>query len=83
MVDRKTINNWKAKARAELDSAGHSFDALGKYKEKVSKQLNSDFLIYKVNNRKLDPSLPSFIFKTGRSMLEINARDHAPNGPYW
>ena len=33
LVDKATVSNIKASARAEMDSSGHNFDAVGKYRE--------------------------------------------------
>lgn len=31
LLDNATVSNIKASARAEMDSSGHNFDAVGKY----------------------------------------------------
>lgn len=64
LVDNATMSNIKARARAEMDSSGHNFEAVGKYREKVCEKLDDSYLIYKVHNRSLDPSRPSFVFKS-------------------
>ena len=70
-VNNSTLNNIKAKARAEIDSAGHNFDAVGKYKESVSQKLQDPYLIYKVNNKALDSTRPSYVFKSSREQIQI------------
>ena len=35
LVDKATVSNIKANAREEMDSSGHSFHAVGKYREKL------------------------------------------------
>lgn len=49
LISNATMSNIKAHARAEMDSNGHNFDAVGKYKEKVCEKLSDPFLIYKVH----------------------------------
>ena len=71
LVSNATMLNIKAHARAEMDSSGHNFDAVGKYKEKVCEKLSDPFLIYKVHNKSLDNSRPSFVFKSSKQQLQI------------
>ena len=54
-----------------MDNSGHNFDAVGKYREKVLEKLDDPYLIYKVHNKSLDPSRPSFVFKTSKEQLQI------------
>ena len=35
LVDKATVSNITASAREEIDSSGHSFHAVGKYREKL------------------------------------------------
>ena len=56
LVDKATVSNVEASAMAEMDSSGHNFDAVGKYREKVCERLDDPYLIYKVHNKSLDPS---------------------------
>ena len=70
-VNNSTLSNIKAKARAELEHTGHNFDAVGKYKQSVSQKLEDLFLIYKVNNKELDGTRPSFVFKSSKEQLQI------------
>jgi len=82
LVNNSTLDNIKAKARAEIDHAGHNFDAVGKYRESVCQKLNDPFLIYKVNNKALDGTRPSYVFKTSKEQLQIAVdMDREGNSP--
>ena len=71
LTNNSKLNNIKAKARAEINVAGHNFDAVGKYKESVCRKLEDPYLIYKVNNKALDATRPSFVFKSSKEQLQI------------
>ena len=71
LVDKATVSNIKASARAEMDSSGHNFDAVGKYLGNVCEKLDDHYQIYKVHNNSLDPSRPSFVFKSSKEQLQI------------
>ena len=71
LISSAAMSNIKATARAEMDSCGHNFDAVGKYRENVCQKLNDPFLIYKVHNKSPDPGKPSFVFKSSREQLQI------------
>lgn len=70
-VNNSTLNNIKAKARAEIEHPGHSFHAVGKYKGSVGQKLQDPFLIYKVNNKALDGAYPSFYSRVGRNSYRL------------
>lgn len=82
LVNNVAVSNMKASARAEMDSSGHNFDAVGNYRDEVCQKLGDPFLIYKVHNKSLDPSQPSFVFKSSRVQLQIAVdMDRQRNNP--
>lgn len=68
LLDSKKISNLKAKINKENNPAGHSFEAVAHLKRKSDEK--DEHLIYKMNDRHMNPDEPSYVFKT--SKLKIN-----------
>lgn len=68
LTDAKKIRNMK---RMEVDAIGHSFDAVGKLKEKCDEK--DEFLIYRINNKNHNNE-PSYVFKTSKIMAEVGIK---------
>ncbi|KAJ7391539.1 hypothetical protein OS493_017233 [Desmophyllum pertusum] len=82
LVNNVAVSNIKASAKAEMDSSGHNVDDVGKYRDQVCQKLGDPFLIYKVHNKSLDPSQPSFVFKNSREQMQIAVdMDRQRNNP--
>lgn len=70
-IKNATPNNM-AKARAEIEHAGYSFDAVGKYKESVGQKLEDPFLIYISSEQQGFGWSPCLIlFKSRKEQLQI------------
>ena len=67
-LEPRKVNSIKAKVRESMDSSGHSFDAIGKYKATTDKL--DKFLVYQAQNGRLTGG-PSYVFKTSKTQLEI------------
>lgn len=63
-MDEKWISNMKTKTKKEMEPVGHDFEAVLIFKEYCDKKDN--FFVYKMNDRRGNPDLSSFIFKTGK-----------------
>ena len=68
LLDTKKISNLKAKINKETNPAGHSFEAVANLKLKSDEK--DEYFIYKMNDRRMNPDEPSYVFKT--SKLKIN-----------
>ena len=67
LLDTKKISNLKAKIK-ETNPASHSFKAVANLKLKSDEK--DEYFIYKMNDRRMNPAEPSYVFKT--SKLKIN-----------
>ena len=70
-TDTNKIHNIKTMHKADIDLLGHSFDAVGKLKEKCDKK--DIFYIYKINNKNHNNE-PSYVFKTSKTFAEIGLK---------
>ena len=68
-MDKKSISNIKQKVNIDIEPFGHNFEAVLSFKEHSDKR---DLLyIYKVNDRRGNPDIPSFVFKTSSTKAKI------------
>lgn len=62
VMNRKQIANIKQKMKSDSEPYGHNFEALVHFKEFCDKK--DPFYLYKMNDRRGNTDLPSFVFKT-------------------
>ena len=68
-LDRNWIANTKKKFKKEMEPVGHDFEAVAVFKEYCDKR--DKFFIYKLNDRRGNPDLPSFVFKTSETKARM------------
>ena len=68
VADESHTKNLKKKAVREMNPFGHSFEAIGILKESTDQK--DKFLIYEVNDRRLNGS-PFFVFKTSKFQMGL------------
>ena len=69
MVSKRKISYAKEKINKHAQPCGHNFEAIVHFKEYCDKQ--EKFYIYKVNDRRGNPDVASFVFKTSVEKLQI------------
>lgn len=69
LLDKKWIANEKQNMKKETRPYGENFETLVTFKLYCDNQ--DELLIYKVNDRRGNPDLPSFVFKTSRERMKI------------
>ena len=69
IVDRKWISNQKQNAKKEIHPSGENFEAVVTFKLYCDEKDN--LLVYKVNDSRGNPDVPSFVFKTSRERMDI------------
>lgn len=69
IIDRKWVHNQKQTVKNEINPSGENFEALVTFKLYCDKK--DDLLIYKVNDRRGNPDIPTFVFKTSKERMEI------------
>ena len=67
--DRKWISNQKQDAKKEIHPSGENFEAVVTFKLYCNEKDN--LLVYKVNDSRGNPDMPSFVFKTSRERMDI------------
>ena len=69
--NRKQISNLKQKMKNETEPYGHNFEAVKRFKEHCDKK--DPHYIYKMNDKRANPDMPSFVFKssTEKAMLAL------------
>ena len=79
LSDTKAISDLKKSAKYDIDGHGHSFDALGKLKEKADEK--DKYYVYKMNNRSMNGQA-SYVFKSSRIKAECALQmDKESDGP--
>ena len=68
-LDRNWIANTKKKVKREMEPIGHDFEAVAVFKEYCDKKDRS--YIYKINDRRGNPDMPSFVFKTSATKARM------------
>ena len=69
VVNRKQIANIKQKMKGDSEPYGHNFEAVVHFKEFCDKK--DPYYVYKMNDRRGNPDLPSYVFKTSRTKIEL------------
>lgn len=69
IVDRKWISNQKQNVKKEIHSSGENFEAVVTFK--LYCDAKDDLFVYKVNDRRGNPDVPSFVFKTSKERMRI------------
>lgn len=69
IVDRKWISNQKQNVKKEIHPSGENFEAVVTFKQYCDKK--DKLLVYKVNDNRGNPDMPSFVFKTSQERMEI------------
>ena len=67
--DRKWISNQKQDAKKEIHPSGENVEAVVTFKLYCNEKDN--LLVYKVNDSRGNPDMPSFVFKTSRERMDI------------
>jgi hypothetical protein len=69
LVDRKWIENQKATVRKEVNPLGENFEGLVTFKNFCDRK--DEFYVYKINDSRGNPDLPTFVFKTSSTKLQM------------
>ena len=69
MLDKKWSANDKKNVTRETRPCRENFEALVTFKFYCDSQ--DDLLIYKGNDRRGNPDLPSFVYKTSRERMKV------------
>ena len=69
VLDRKRVSNMKQKLKKDIDPFGHNFEAIVSFKEYAVKK--DPLYVYKINDKRGNPDMPSFIFKTSTTKMKI------------
>ena len=69
VTSRKWISNQKQDAKKEIHPSGENFEAVVTFKLHCNEKDN--LLVYKVNDSRGNPDMPSFVFKTSRERMDI------------
>ena len=67
-LEPRRVNRIKDKVKQSMDSSGHSFDAIAKYKATTDKL--DKYLVYRAQNGSLSGG-PSYVFKTSKTQLKM------------
>ena len=69
ILDKKWIANQKQDLRKNTYPSGENFEALATFKEYCDKE--DKLLVFKINDRRCNPDLPSYVFKTSKARMQI------------
>ena len=69
VMDRKWISNQKQNVKKEIHPSGENVEAVVTFKQYCDKK--DKLLVYKVNDSRGNPDMPSFVFKTSHERIEI------------
>lgn len=77
--DLRKVSHLKHALKRKVNSHGHSFDAVAKLREKAQKK--DPFFIHSYNSRDMNPSKPTYVFKSSTTSLHIvlkmdQSKDH-------
>ena len=59
----------KARTQKENNPSGENFEALATFKEYCGKE--DKLLVFKINDERCNPDLPSYVFKTCKARMQI------------
>lgn len=68
-IDRKRISNIKEEVKNDIEPFVHNFEAIVSFKEYANKK--DSLYIYKVNDERGNPDMPSFVFNTSHTKMKI------------
>lgn len=73
-TDVERFSKLKSTMKKKINPHGHSFDAVTRLREKAREK--DRFYIYSFNNRDMNPSNPTYVFKTSTVSLNIALNMH-------
>jgi hypothetical protein len=68
-LDRKWLSNLKKKIKDDLEPVGHDFESVVTFKEYCDKK--DEYYVYKINDHRGNPDLPSFVFKASKQKAKM------------
>ena len=71
-MDKQCLANIKKKVKRDMEPVGHDYEAVITFKQYCDN--NDTFYVYKVNDNRGNPDMPSFVFKMGaeKAKMAIN-----------
>ena len=69
ILDKKWIENRKQDLKKTANPAGENFEAVATFKEYCDKE--DQLLVFRINDRRCNPKLPSYVFKTSNVRMLI------------
>lgn len=69
ILDKKWIENRKQDLKKTAHPAGENFEAVATFKEYCDKE--DQLLVFRINDRRCNPKLPSYVFKTSNVRMLI------------
>jgi hypothetical protein len=69
LMNRKWIANQKSAVRRDVNPLGENFEGLVTFKKFCDKK--NKFYVYIINDSRGNPDLPSFVFKTSSTKLQM------------
>ena len=69
VLDKKRVSNMKQKLKKDIEPFGHNFEAIVSFKEYADKK--DPLYVYKINDKRGNPDLPSFVFKTSTTKMKM------------
>ena len=69
LLDRKWIANQKQSVKQSIHPSGENFEAVVKFKQYCDQKDN--LFVYKINDRRGNPDMPSYVFKTNKEKMEM------------
>ena len=69
VLDKKRVSNMKQKLKKDIEPFGHNFEAIVSFKEYADKK--DPLYVYKVNDKRGNPDMPSFVFKSSTTKMTM------------
>lgn len=69
VLDKKRVSNMKQKLKKDIEPFGHNFEAIVSFKEYADKK--DPLYVYKMNDKRGNPDMPSFVFKTSTTKMTM------------
>ena len=69
VLDKKRVSNMKQKLKKDIEPFGHNFEAIVSFKEYADKK--DPLYVYKINDKRGNPDMPSFVFKTSTTKMKM------------
>lgn len=80
VLDKKWISNQKQDIKKRTNPSGENFEALATFKQYCDKE--DKLLIYRINDKRCNPDLPSFVFKSSKTQMKIAHNMNRDRDPF-